>query len=121
MISIARAVRAGISIFGLADNIQRARENHGYDSLLDPARPGIVRPVIRQGRLRGPFRPESAGIRISQSTSPVLEALVMEGFEHGVVMGQETSKALIRRVASRNDAERPIDRRWRPAPFFDNR
>jgi len=38
---------------GSADNILRAARDYGYQPLLDPVHPGIIRPVIRNLRLLG--------------------------------------------------------------------
>ena len=77
------AFRYGIVLNGLADNVYRSSENHGYETLIDTAHPGLNRVVVRNCRLNGGGTPNNQGIFITAVTEAVVRDVVVEGFGMG--------------------------------------
>ena len=68
---------------GWADNVYRSSENHGYETLIDTAHPGLNRVVVRDCRLNGGGTPNNQGIFITSVTDAVIRDVVVEGFGMG--------------------------------------
>jgi hypothetical protein len=83
-VRIAKALRFGLVLNGLADNVWRSRKSHGYDAVRDPAHPGLNKPVIRNVALRGNSAPASQGIYSVALTEAELDDIDISGFEIGV-------------------------------------
>ncbi len=77
------AFRFGIVLNGLADNVYRSSENHGYETLIDTAHPGLNRVVVRDCRLNGGGTPKNQGIFITAVTEAEVRDVVVEGFGMG--------------------------------------
>jgi hypothetical protein len=82
-VRIGRAGIFGLVLNGLADNVWRARENHGYDPVRDPTRPGLDRPRLRNIDLRGAGG-KSQGLYAVSVTDAHLDRIAIRGFETGV-------------------------------------
>ena len=80
---IDKAFLYGIVLNGLADNVYRSSENHGYDTLIDTAHPGLNRVLVRNCRLNGGGTPNNQGIFITAVTEAVVRDVVVEGFGMG--------------------------------------
>jgi hypothetical protein len=83
-VRIASALKYGIVLNGLADNVWRSRRNHGYDAVRDPAHPGLEKPVLRNVELRGGSMPRAQGIYAVALTDATLEKIDIAGFDIGV-------------------------------------
>lgn len=83
-VSIRSAQRFGIVLNGSSDNILRAQRDFGYQPLLDPVHPGILRPVIRRLSLSGGTLPGSQGLYAVAVRDAALEDLTISGFSIGV-------------------------------------
>ena len=77
------AFRYGIVLNGLADNVYRSSENHGYETLIDTAHPGLNGVVVRNCRLNGRGTPKNQGIFITAVTDAEARDVVVEGFGMG--------------------------------------
>jgi hypothetical protein len=82
-VTIDTAFRYGIVLNGLADNVYRSSENHGYETLIDTGRPGLNRVAVRNCRLNGGGTPKNQGIFITAVTEAVVRDVVVEGFGMG--------------------------------------
>ena len=82
-VTIDTAYRYGIVLNGLADNVYRSSENHGYETLIDTAHPGLNRVVVSNCRLNGGGTPKNQGIFITAVTEAVVRDVVVEGFGMG--------------------------------------
>jgi hypothetical protein len=82
-VRIGRAGIFGLVLNGLADNVWRARENHGYEPVRDPCRPGLERPRFRNLDLRGAGG-KSQGLYAVSVTDAHLDQIAIRGFETGV-------------------------------------
>jgi hypothetical protein len=82
-VRIGRAGIFGMVLNGLADNVWRARENHGYEPVRDPCRPGLDRPRFRNLDLRGAGG-KSQGLYAVSVTDAHLDQVAIRGFETGV-------------------------------------
>jgi hypothetical protein len=82
-VRIGRAEIFGLVLNGLADNVWRARENHRYDPVRDPSRPGLDRPVLRNLSLQGAGG-KSQGLYAVAVTDAQLDHVTIGGFETGV-------------------------------------
>ena len=77
------AFRYGIVLNGLADNVYRSSENHGYETLIDTAHPGLNRVVVSNCRLNGGGTPKNQGIFVTAVTDAEVRDVVVEGFGMG--------------------------------------
>ncbi|MFN7769352.1 MAG: hypothetical protein ACK5UC_19305 [Planctomycetaceae bacterium] len=82
-VRIDRAGIFGLVLNGLADNVWRARENHGYEPVRDPCRPGLDQPQLRNIDLRG-VGGKSQGVYAVAVTDAHLDRIQIRGFETGV-------------------------------------
>lgn len=82
-VQIGRAAIFGLVLNGLADNVWRARENHGYEPVRDPSRPGLDRPMLRNLSLQGAGG-QSQGVYAVSVTDARLDHVTIRGFETGV-------------------------------------
>lgn len=82
-IRIDRALKFGLVLNGLADNVWRACRYHGYDAVRDATKPGIDRPEIRNLDLRGAGG-KSQGLYAVSVTRAEFNQVRIEGFEIGV-------------------------------------
>ena len=82
-VTIDTAYRYGIVLNGLADNVYRSSENHGYETLIDTAHPGLNRVAVRDCRLNGGGTPKNQGIFITAVTEAEVRDVVVEGFGMG--------------------------------------
>lgn len=82
-IEIERASLFGIVLNGLADNIWRAREHHGYEPVRNPTQPGLWEPRFRQVRLRGAGG-RSQGIYAVSVTNGEFDHADISQFETGL-------------------------------------
>ena len=83
-VRIGTALRYGLVLNGNADNITRARLNHGYDAVLDPVHPGLDKPTIRDVVLRGPSMPGAQGIYAVALSGATLDNIDVSGFDIGI-------------------------------------
>ena len=82
-VRIERAGIFGLVLNGLADNVWRARENHGYEPVRDPTRPGLDRPRLKNIDLQG-VGGKSQGVYAVAVTDAHLDRIQIRGFETGV-------------------------------------
>ena len=82
-VAIDTAFRYGIVLNGLADNVYRSSENHGYETLIDTAHPGLNRVVVSNCRLNGGGTPKNQGIFVTAVTDAVVRDVVVEDFGMG--------------------------------------
>lgn len=82
-VRIGRAEIFGLVLNGLADNVWRARENHGYEPVRDPCRPGLDQPRLRNIDLRGAGG-KSQGVYAVAVTDAHLDRIQIRRFETGV-------------------------------------
>ncbi len=83
-VKIAKAQRYGMALNGAADNVWRARRQHGYDSVRDPVHPGLNKPVIRNALLHGGDQPNAQGIYAVGVSNASFDRLDVSGFSIGV-------------------------------------
>jgi hypothetical protein len=83
-VRIASALKYGIVLNGNADNVWRARRNHGYDAVRDPVHPGLDNPAIRNVVLRSGNMPGAQGIYAVALSDATLDKVEITGFEIGV-------------------------------------
>jgi len=82
-VRIERAGIFGLVLNGLADNVWRAREHHGYEPVRDPSRPGLDRPLLRNLSLQGAGG-KSQGVYAVSVTDARLDHVTIRDFETGV-------------------------------------
>ena len=83
-VRINNALRFGLVLNGLADNIWRSRLNHAYEAVRDPAHPGLDRMTIRNVTLRGKDLPNSQGIYAVSLSDATLDRINISSFAIGV-------------------------------------
>lgn len=100
-VTIDRALRYGIVLNGLADNVWRATKKHDYQPIIDPARPGIDHLIVRDVVLHGANTPHSQGIYAVSLSDATLSNIQIDSFAIGVhvedwVRGMSFQKAEIK-------------------------
>jgi hypothetical protein len=83
-VRIGKALRFGMVLNGLADNVWRSRKFHGYDAVRDPTHPGLNKPVISNVVLRGNATLGAQGIYAVALTDAKLHNIDISGFEIGL-------------------------------------
>ena len=83
-VRIASALKYGIVLNGMADNVWRSRMNHGYDSVRDPVHPGLDKPALRNIELRGGRTRGAQGIYAVALTDATLDNFDIASFDIGV-------------------------------------
>jgi hypothetical protein len=85
-VTIKAARLYGIILDGIEDNVYRSRKKYGYDSVRDPAHPGLNKPIIRNVVLRGTNGVHSRGVRVQAASGVTCEHVHAEGFETRVAV-----------------------------------
>jgi hypothetical protein len=83
-VRINNALRFGLVLNGLADNIWRSRLNYGYKTVLDPAHPGLNKLKVKNLDLQGSHQPNSQGIYAVSLTDATFENVAIRSFAIGV-------------------------------------
>ena len=83
-VRIENALRFGLVLNGLADNIWRSRLKHGYEAVRDPAHPGLDRMTISNVTLHGKDMLNSQGIYAVSLSDATLDRIKISNFAIGV-------------------------------------
>jgi hypothetical protein len=81
---IDKAFRYGIVLNGLADNVYRSSQTHGYQTLIDPARPGLNGVVVSNSELIGDGTSNSQGMFITAVSKVQIHDVTLKDFDIGV-------------------------------------
>ena len=106
---IEEAFQYGIILNGLADNVYRSGQKHGYQMLLDPAQPGLNQVVISDCNLTGTGAPGSLGAFITAVSKVQFRDVTLQNFETGVRIKDWVDDLRFQNCdLSRNDQSRSI-------------
>ena len=94
-VKVHKALRKGIIIDGIADNVYRAIRNHGHQSLLSPVSPGIDQPLVRNAWLRGGEFVGESGVMVQFATGVKLEGIDAGEFQKGIHLRDWTKKVTV--------------------------
>ena len=83
-VRITNALRFGLVLNGLADNIWRSSVKYGYQVVRDPTHPGLDKITIKNVNLQGSNQPHSQGIYAVSLTAATLEDVTINSFAIGV-------------------------------------
>lgn len=83
-VTIDKALRIGMVLNGLSDNVYRSSLSQGYRMQLDPAQPGLNGVVVRNSRFTGDNSPESLGMFITAVSNVRIQNTVIRNFDTGV-------------------------------------
>ncbi|MEJ7590763.1 MAG: hypothetical protein WKF77_04390, partial [Planctomycetaceae bacterium] len=81
---IDKAFRYGIVLNGLADNVFRSSQTHGYQTLIDPTQPGLNGITISNSQLSGDRTPDSYGMFITSVSHAEVRDVTLKDFAAGV-------------------------------------
>ncbi len=81
---IDKAFRFGIVLNGMADNVYRSNQKHGYQTLINPVRPGLNGVEISNTTLNGMFTQDTIGMFITAVSDVQVLDTTVKGFELGI-------------------------------------
>ena len=81
---IDKAFRYGIVLNGIADNVYRSTQTHGYQTLIDPTQPGLNGVRIANSQFNGTGTPDSQGMFITAVSHVEVRDVVLKDFSIGV-------------------------------------
>lgn len=102
---IDKALRVGIVLNGLSDNVYRASLSHRYQMLLDPAQPGLNGVVVRNSQLNGDGSAKSLGMFITAVSAVQIQNVTIKDFDIGVRMKDWIDELQFKRCDLRQNAQ----------------